>query len=159
MYYLRFTFATRSLTVLDSLRVGPCFALMTLKRMGKMQLGPRGRPTVVRPQIRRGLAGVRPGRAGEGPRVYHSSIGGLGWGRGAAGGGGPRLQAAAAAGALAPVSLRPRKGNGRCGQLLGGLGKVWRSIGRQGVDRTVGLRTAGTAGSRRARGWPVVAYL
>jgi hypothetical protein len=46
-----------------------------------------------------------------GPRVYHGSIGELGWGRGAAGGGGPRLQAAAAAGALAPASLRSRKGN------------------------------------------------
>jgi hypothetical protein len=32
----------KSLKVLDSLRVGPCFALKTLERMGKTQLGPRG---------------------------------------------------------------------------------------------------------------------
>jgi hypothetical protein len=34
---------------------------------------------------------------------------------------------------------------------------VWRSTGRQDVDRTVGLRTAGAAGSWRARGWPAAA--
>jgi hypothetical protein len=63
MYYWRFTFATRPLKVLDSLRVGPCFALKTLERIGTMQLGPREWTAAVRPQIRRGLAGVRPGES------------------------------------------------------------------------------------------------
>jgi hypothetical protein len=63
MYYLRNRFVKKSLKVLHSLRVGPCFALKTLERTREMHLGPRGRPAAVRPQIRRGLAGVRPGKS------------------------------------------------------------------------------------------------
>jgi hypothetical protein len=70
IYYLRFTFATRPLTVLDSLRVGPCFALKTLERTGKMQLGPRGRPAAVLAKIRR--AGGAGGR-GKGREVTMNS--------------------------------------------------------------------------------------
>jgi hypothetical protein len=66
MYYWRFPFATRPLRVLDSLRVGPCFALRTLERIGRMQLGPPGRPTAVRPRFWQapvaGPAGNRAGR-------------------------------------------------------------------------------------------------
>jgi hypothetical protein len=40
----------------------PYFALKPLERMGEMQLDPRAVADAVRPQIRRGLAGVRPGK-------------------------------------------------------------------------------------------------
>jgi hypothetical protein len=63
MYYLRFAFATRPLKVLDSLRIGPYFALRALERIGTMQLGPGEWTAAVRPQFRRGLAGVRPGES------------------------------------------------------------------------------------------------
>jgi hypothetical protein len=82
MYYLRFTFATRPLTVLDSLRVGPCFALRTLERMGKMQLGPRGG------RRRSGLKSGEDspecgrGRAGEGPGFTRVQFMGLVGGEG-----------------------------------------------------------------------------
>jgi hypothetical protein len=41
-YYLRNRFVKKSLKVLDSLRAGPYFALKTLERTGKTQLGPWG---------------------------------------------------------------------------------------------------------------------
>jgi hypothetical protein len=45
----------------------PYFALKPLERTGKMQFGPWAVADAVRPQIRRGLARVRPGKgAGRG---------------------------------------------------------------------------------------------
>jgi hypothetical protein len=54
-------------------------------------------------------------RAGKRLGTHQGSIWVLGWGRRGCRRGGPRLPAAAAAGAPAPVSLRPRKSNGRRG--------------------------------------------
>jgi hypothetical protein len=64
MYYLRSTFATRPLIVLDSLRIGPYFALRTLERMGKMQLGPWSWRAAVLAKIRRARGAGRPGKVG-----------------------------------------------------------------------------------------------
>jgi hypothetical protein len=82
MYYLRFTFATRPLTVLDSLRIGPYFALKTLERTGKMQLGPQGCRRRSGLKSGEGSPESGRGRAGEGHMVYYGSICGLVGGEG-----------------------------------------------------------------------------
>jgi hypothetical protein len=59
----------KPLKVLDSLRVGPCFADRPLEITRDSQLSPPGRPAAVRPKFRQGLAGVRLGKSWGGARV------------------------------------------------------------------------------------------
>jgi hypothetical protein len=69
MYYLRFAFATWPLEVLDSLRVGPYFALRALERIGTMQLVPGSGRRRSGLNSGEGSPESDQGRAGEGPRA------------------------------------------------------------------------------------------
>jgi hypothetical protein len=115
-YYLRFTFATRPLTVLipykDTLGshktpqeeyISCNVALGGEGRRGSPELGGSG-DALGRESGRRGLG------------AHQSSICVLGWGRKAAGGGGRRHQAAAAAGVTAPVRRPAQPGHEEHGE-------------------------------------------
>jgi hypothetical protein len=83
---------------------------------GEPAIGSQGcRPAVALPDSGGSGGGLGRGSWGKGVGAHHGSIWGRGRGGAASGGGGPRLPVAAAAGALAPVRLRPGQRFGRLG--------------------------------------------
>jgi hypothetical protein len=115
LYYLRSAFTTRPLTGFPNLRTGPWFTKITPERIGNPQLGPWAPAGGGLAGFRRLRRGFRPGKLGKGVGAHYGSIWGRGRGGAAPGGGGPRLPAAAAVGALAPARLRPGQRIGRLG--------------------------------------------
>jgi hypothetical protein len=118
LYYLRSAFTTRPLTGFPDLRTGPWFTKIFLERMGSPQLGPRAPAGGGLAGFRRLRRGFGRGSWGKDVGAHHCSIWGRGRGGTASGGGGLRLPAAVAAGALAPARLG-------LGQRIGWLGQLW----------------------------------
>jgi hypothetical protein len=117
MNYLRFTLATRPLTVLIPHEDTLGSHKTPQEEGGRRNWVLGGRRWWSSPES--GEAGGAPGRGrgGGGSRVHQSSICALGWGRKAAGGGGRRHQAAAVAGATAPARRPARLGHKEHGEL------------------------------------------
>jgi hypothetical protein len=64
LYYLRFTFARRSLETFGILQICPYFAAEPLEITGDSQCGPWGRPAEVPAEIRRAGGAGQPGKVG-----------------------------------------------------------------------------------------------
>jgi hypothetical protein len=153
-YYFRFAFAAGTLEFLDSYTDALTLRLSPWKEFSPRNVTPRGGGRRGRSKFQRGVAGVRPERAGEWSMGYWGSVCGLGWGEerpvgGHTGGQGwwpPRLPSAA--------SLRP-------GRATGGRGGFWRASGGgeaiqfrrsyAGVD----VRRRASMGSTACSGAPV----
>jgi hypothetical protein len=114
--YLRFTFATRPLKVLDSLQICPWFPKNTLETLDSLQCRPWHRRWRGWPEFRRAGGALGRGRGGEELGAHLGPSCTLLWGGEAGGEGARRRSRAACAWSSGSASSRPGLPRGRrCG--------------------------------------------